>query len=171
MVVGGGPNGVELASEIIFAFPNKKVTLVHKGPRLMEFIGEKAGKKALNWLTSKKVEVILGQSVILDSGENGVYETSRGEIIHADCHFVCVGIPVASSWLTKTYVRESLDPRGSLMVDNKFRVKGHNNIFAIGDITDIPVTNPVSLLVYIYNTIKYQNSKGKYLNCRSYLIH
>lgn len=138
LVVGGGPSGVELAAEIIFAFPDKKVTLVHKGPRLLEFIGEKAGKKALDWLTSKKVEVILGQSVNLDAGSDGAFETSGGETIHADCHFVCIGQPVASSWLTGTCVRDSLDARGTLMVDNKFRVKGHNNIFAIGDITDIP---------------------------------
>ncbi|KAH6762629.1 oxidoreductase family protein [Perilla frutescens var. hirtella] len=138
LVVGGGPSGVELAAEIIFAFPDKKVTLVHKGPRLLEFVGEKAGKKALNWLTSKKVEVILGQSVNLDSGSNGVYETSGGERIHADCHFLCIGQPSASSWLKETCLSNSLDARGRLMVDNKFKVKGHDNIFAIGDITDIP---------------------------------
>ncbi|KAG6430297.1 hypothetical protein SASPL_108361 [Salvia splendens] len=138
LVVGGGPSGVELASEIIFAYPDKKVTLVHKGPRLLEFVGEKAGKKALNWLISKKVEVILDQSVDLESGSNGVYHTSGGETIHADCHYLCIGKPLASSWLMETCVRDSLDAHGRLMVDNKFRVKGHNNIFAIGDITDVP---------------------------------
>lgn len=140
MVVGGGPSGVELASEIIYAFPDKKVTLVHKGPRLLEFISEKAGKKALNWFASKKVEVILGQSVNLDSGSSGVYQTSGGETIHADCHFLCTGRPSASSWLKDTCVGESLDTHGRLMVDNKFRVKGFTNIFAIGDITDVPVS-------------------------------
>lgn len=149
MVVGGGPTGVELAAEIIFAFPDKKVTLVHQGQRLLEFIGEKAGKKALDWLTSKKVEVILGQSVNLNSGSGGVYETSGGETIIADCHFLCTGKPVGSSWLRETPLKDSLDARGRLMVDNKFRVKGHNNIFAIGDITDIPVS-PSSFAAYLY---------------------
>lgn len=142
---------MELAGEIVYAFPDKKVTLVHRGQRLLEFISEKAGKKALNWLTSKKVEVILGQSVNLDYGSSGVYQTSGGETIHADCHFLCVGRPFASSWLKDTCVSESLDTKGRLMVDNKFRVKGFTNIFAIGDITDIPVS-PIFFhaLLYFY---------------------
>ncbi|KZV55264.1 apoptosis-inducing factor 2 [Dorcoceras hygrometricum] len=138
LIVGGGPTGVELAAEIVVDFPDKKVTLVHRGQRLLEFIGEKAGKKALNWLTSKKVEVILNQSVNLDSQTDGVYETSGGEKIVADCHFLCAGQGIASSWLKETILRDSLDREGRLMVDSNLRVKGRSNIFAIGDITDIP---------------------------------
>ncbi|GFP95666.1 apoptosis-inducing factor homolog a [Phtheirospermum japonicum] len=138
LIVGGGPSGVELAGEIVVDFPDKKVTLVHRGSRLLEFIGEKAGKKALNWLTSKKVEVILGQSVDLNTASNGAYRTSGGETVIADCHFLCTGNPIGSSWLNETLLKDNLDSRGRLMVDEKLRVKGHNNIFAIGDITDIP---------------------------------
>ncbi|EPS72697.1 hypothetical protein M569_02057, partial [Genlisea aurea] len=138
LVVGGGPSGVELAAEIIVDFPDKKVTLVHRGSRLMEFIGEKAGKKTLDWLVSKKVEVILGQSVDLKSASDGVYVTSSGETISADCHFLCTGIPLGSSWLRDTILKNSLDGHGRLEVDSNLRVKGHSNIFAIGDITDIP---------------------------------
>ncbi|KAL0299114.1 UNVERIFIED_CONTAM: Ferroptosis suppressor protein 1 [Sesamum radiatum] len=138
LIVGGGPTGVELAGEIVVDFPDKKVTLVHKGPRLLEFIGEKAGKKALDWLTSKKVEVILGQSVNLESGSDGTYETSGGETIVADCHFLCAGNPIGSSWLKETILKDCLDDHGRLKVDATLRVKGHSNIFAIGDINDVP---------------------------------
>ncbi|KAI3458793.1 hypothetical protein Pfo_015456 [Paulownia fortunei] len=138
LIVGGGPTGVELAAEIVVDSPDKKVTLVHRGSRLLEFIGEKAGRKALDWLNSKKVEVILGQSVKLNSVSDGAYETSGGETIIADCHFLCTGKPIGSSWLRETLLKDSLDIHGRLMVDTKLRVKGHNNIFAIGDITDIP---------------------------------
>ncbi|XP_073314884.1 uncharacterized protein [Primulina huaijiensis] len=138
LIVGGGPTGVELAGEICVDFPDKKVILVHRGSRLLEFIGEKAGQKALNWLSSKKVEVILGQSVKLNSQTDGVYETSGGEKIVADCHFLCAGAGIGSSWLKKTILQDSLDMGGRLMVDANLRVKGHPNIFSIGDITDIP---------------------------------
>lgn len=138
LVVGGGPTGVELAAEIATDFPEKKVTLVSKGSRLLEFIAPKASKKALDWLVSKKVEVILGQSVDLDTATDGVYVTSGGETIKADCHFKCIGLPMASSWLKDTVLRESLDSKGRLMVDPKLRVKGFENVFAVGDITDIP---------------------------------
>lgn len=140
MIVGGGPTGVELAAEIAVDFPGKKVTLVHRGSRLLEFIGEKGGKKALDWLNSKKVDVILGQSVNLNSDSDGVYKTSGGETIQADVHFLCTGVPIGSSWLKETIFKDSLDIHGRLMVDANLRVKGHENIFAIGDITDIPVS-------------------------------
>ncbi|KAL6576641.1 hypothetical protein OROMI_010917 [Orobanche minor] len=148
LIVGGGPTGVELAAEIAVDFPDKKVTLVHRGSRLLGFIGEKAGKKALDWLVSKKVEVILGQSVVnLNSrssvggggGGGGRYVTSGGETVIADCHFVCTGSPIGSSWIKKTILKDNLDNHGRLMVDAKLRVIGNSNIFAIGDITNIPV--------------------------------
>ncbi|XP_058109057.1 uncharacterized protein LOC131252415 [Magnolia sinica] len=141
LIIGGGPTGVELAGEIAVDFPEKKVTLVHRGQRLLDFIEPKASVKALYWLMSKKVEVLLDQSVNLDSISNGgsAYETSTGETIAADCHFVCAGSAMlASSWLKDTVLKESLDLRGRLMVDEYLRVTGHDNVFAIGDITNIP---------------------------------
>lgn len=60
LIVRGGLTGVEPTAEIAVDFPTKKVRLVHRGSRLLEFIGESAINKALNWLTSNKVEVILG---------------------------------------------------------------------------------------------------------------
>ncbi|KAG9137285.1 hypothetical protein Leryth_014914 [Lithospermum erythrorhizon] len=137
LIVGGGPVGVELAGEISVDFPDKKVTLVHRGSRLLEFVGEKASKKAHKWLNKKNVEIILGQSVNLNSKTNGVYHTSGGQSIIADCHFLCVGKPIASSWLKDTMLHNCLDNKGRLMVDENMRVKGYRNIFAVGDITDV----------------------------------
>ncbi|KAJ0789261.1 putative NADH:ubiquinone reductase (non-electrogenic) [Helianthus annuus] len=138
LIVGGGPTGVELAGEIVVDFPAKKVKLVHRGSRLLEFISETAGKKVLDWLTARNVEVILGQSVDLDSSSDGVYSTSSGETIAADCHFKCTSEPIGSSWIKETILKDCLDDRGRLMVDEHLRVKGFANIFAIGDVTDVP---------------------------------
>ncbi|XP_034702963.1 ferroptosis suppressor protein 1-like [Vitis riparia] len=138
LIVGGGPTGVELAGEIVVDFPDKKVTLVHRGSRLLEFIGAKASKKALDWLTSKKVEVLLNQSVDINTASDGTYQTSGGETIRADCHFVCTGKPIGSSWLKDTILKDNLDGHGKLVVDDNLRVRGLKNVFAIGDITAIP---------------------------------
>ncbi|RWW15304.1 hypothetical protein GW17_00020866 [Ensete ventricosum] len=150
LIIGGGPTGVELAGEIAVDYPDKKVTIVHKGSRLLEFIGHKASKKTFDWLTTKKVEVLLEQSVDLDSISegDGVYTTSTGEKISADCHFVCVGKPLGSSWLQDSALRDCLNKNGRLMVDEYLRVKGRSNIFAIGDITDIPVSLHLDFRLY-----------------------
>ncbi|XP_022957071.1 apoptosis-inducing factor 2-like [Cucurbita moschata] len=137
LIVGGGPTGVELAAEIAVDFPEKNLKLIHRGSRLMEFVGFKASQKALDWLTSKKVEVILQQSISMQSLSDGVYQTSDGETIAADCHFMCIGKPVGSRWLKETVLKKSLDIHGRLMVDKHLRVRGFKNVFAVGDITDI----------------------------------
>ncbi|KAK1568476.1 hypothetical protein Q3G72_025000 [Acer saccharum] len=137
LIVGGGPTGVELASEIAYDFPNKKVKLVHRGPRLLEYISTRASEKALEWLTSKKVEVILDQSINLKSMQDGAIQTSAGVTIHADCHFICTGKPMGSSWLRSTVLKDRMDICGRLMVDENLRVRGFKKVFAIGDITDI----------------------------------
>ncbi|KAL3616058.1 hypothetical protein CASFOL_040352 [Castilleja foliolosa] len=139
LIVGGGPTGVELAAEIAVDFRNKKVTLVHKGLRLLEFIGPKAAQKTLEWLKSKKVEVKLRQSVDLNNCSEGTesYVTSSGETIKADCVFVCTGKPIGSAWLNDTMLKDNINAFGRLKVDENMRVKGHKNVFAIGDITDV----------------------------------
>ncbi|PRQ32593.1 putative NADH:ubiquinone reductase (non-electrogenic) [Rosa chinensis] len=141
LIVGGGPTGVELAGEIATDFPDKKITLVHTGSRLLEFIGPKAANKTLNWLQSRNVEVILEQSVSLntisESPGSKTYQTSEGQTFHADCHFLCTGKRVGSAWLKETVLKSSLDEFGRLIVDENLRVKGRKNIFAVGDITNI----------------------------------
>lgn len=140
LIVGGGPSGVELAAEIAVDFPFKKVTLVHNGSRLLEFVNRKASRLAHEWLLSKNVQVLFDQSVDLNAvteGEKTFYRTSTGNTIVADCHFLCVGKPLSGSWLRQTVLKNSIDIQGRLMVNENLRVKGQKNIFAIGDITDI----------------------------------
>ncbi|CAI9261885.1 unnamed protein product [Lactuca saligna] len=139
LIVGGGPTGVELAGEIAVDFPEKKITLVHSGYRLLEFLGPKASKKTLDWLKSRHVEVKLDQTVNVEDCSNGtkLYTTSAGETIKADCHFLCTGKPLGSSWLKGTILKDRLDELGRLIVDENLRVRGRKNIFAIGDITNI----------------------------------
>ncbi|XP_060215431.1 uncharacterized protein LOC132642188 [Lycium barbarum] len=138
LIIGGGQTGVELAAEIVVDYPDKKLTIVHRGSMLLEFIGQSASNKVVNWLKSHKVEIILGQSVDVNSAKEGVYKTSGGQTIDAECHFICIGKPIGSGWLKETILNGSLDIHGRLMVDANLKVKGRNNVFGIGDITDIP---------------------------------
>ncbi|CAN6439056.1 unnamed protein product [Victoria cruziana] len=139
LIIGGGPTGVELAGEIAVDFPEKQITMVHKGHRLMEFVGPKASEKALAWLTSRKVQVLFNQEISLDQLDHGQTEfvTNEGVKVRADCWFNCVGKGLGSSWLTEGILQGCLNERGQLMVDEHLRVAGKKNIFAIGDITDI----------------------------------
>ncbi|GLJ23316.1 hypothetical protein SUGI_0441130 [Cryptomeria japonica] len=139
VIIGGGPTGVELAAEIAVDFPDKKVILIHRGSRLIEFVGEKASRKALAWLKSKNVEVHLNERVDLNSISDTTrsFTTRSGLSIEADCHFVCIGKKMGSSWLKDTSFVESLDERGQIKVDSSLRVEGKTNVFAAGDIINV----------------------------------
>ncbi|XP_042452684.1 ferroptosis suppressor protein 1-like [Zingiber officinale] len=138
LIIGGGRTGVELAAEIAVDFPGKKVTLVHESSRLLQVLGPNASQKVLKWLKSKGVDVVLDQSIDVESIAEGdtSFTTSSGARITAACHFRCVGRPMGSSWLNKTVLNDKLDRFGRLAVDANLRVRGTKNIFAIGDITD-----------------------------------
>ncbi|KAG4914615.1 hypothetical protein JHK87_052172 [Glycine soja] len=57
------------------------------------------------------------------------------------------GKPLASAWLKETVLKNDLDGQGRIKVDERLRVKGRNNIFAIGDVTDIPKENDWDSLI------------------------
>ncbi|GJU52505.1 V-type proton ATPase subunit A1 [Tanacetum coccineum] len=126
----GGPTRVELAGEIAVDYPNKKITLVHKGYGLLEFLGVKASKKTLDWLQSKHVEVKLEQTINLADVAYG----SKPE---------ATGLVMAEN----SILRDSLDANGSMIVDENLRVKGRKNILAIKDTINIknsPTAEPSS---------------------------
>jgi NADH dehydrogenase FAD-containing subunit len=59
-IVGGGPVGVQIATDIASFFPNKDVTLVHSRQQLLPNFGPKLHKHVLQSLDHLKVNVILG---------------------------------------------------------------------------------------------------------------
>lgn len=152
LIIGGGRTGVELAAEIAVDFPGKKVTLVHESSRLLRVLGPNASKKALKWLKSKGVDVVLDQSIDVESIAEGdtSFTTSTGLRITADCHFICVGRPMGSSWLRETVLNDKIDRFGRLEVDANLRVRGTKNIFAIGDINDAAVSIALQLFTHLF---------------------
>eukprot|EP01018_Ginkgo_biloba_P031789 Gb_37713 [translate_table: standard] len=139
LIIGGGPTGVELAGEIVVDFPGKKVIIVHSGSRLNEFLEPKASKKTLDWLKQKKVEIYFDERIELESlsESSKVFTTTSGKTINADCHFVCIGKRVGSSWLKESAFEDCLDSQGRIKVDHNLRIEGKTNAFAAGDITNV----------------------------------
>ncbi|KAJ8552042.1 hypothetical protein K7X08_028485 [Anisodus acutangulus] len=73
----------------------------------------------------------------LQPEKEGLFRDTMGELKSKDCHFLCTGKPPSSVWLRETYLKDRIDNFGRLKVDENLRVKGHRNIFVVGDITDI----------------------------------
>ena len=142
VIVGGGPTGVELAGAIselkkyVFPrdYPELDVTkmdihLVEATPRLLNGMSEIAGQKALEYLQKMGVHVHLNAAVKSYDGYEVVF--SSGQRLVSKTLIWAAGVkgnPVAG------LTAESLGRSSRLRVDAFNRVKGYENIFAIGDV-------------------------------------
>ena len=142
VIVGGGPTGVELAGALtelkknVFPKDYKEldmrqmdIHLVEASPRLLNGMSEQAGKKALEFLEEMGIKVHLntavksydGYEVVLSGGDKLI---SRSLIWAAGVK----GNPIAG------LNAEVVTKGNRIQVDEFNRVKGYENIFAIGDV-------------------------------------
>jgi apoptosis-inducing factor 2 len=135
LVAGGGPAGVELSAEIKLVHPRTPVTLVHARERLLD--GDhnpKLGGRALARLRAIGVDVRLGVTVA--EPEPGRYVTAAGETIEADTVVWATGTAPNTGWL-RTH-DGWLDETGRVKVDAYLRAGGQPDVFAIGDVNNVP---------------------------------
>jgi NADH dehydrogenase FAD-containing subunit len=132
LIIGGGPVGVELASEIAHAYPGKKVTLADRQERLLPALPPAAGRKARRMLSRLDVEVVLGE--VLEPGPSG-FADSGGRRFAADLVISAIGIETTAIPVLGI---AAIDRKGQLRVDRHLRVHGRENVFGAGDVNDVP---------------------------------
>jgi len=130
-ILGGGVVGVELGQA--WAAFGSKVTLVHRGERLIEREEPFAGAQVLGALQEGGVDVRLQLSAVRVSRPGAVViELDDGTILEADEVLAAFGrVPGTAAIGLETI---GLEPRGPLVVGNDFRVPGHDWLFAVGDV-------------------------------------
>lgn len=141
LIAGGGAVGVEFAGEIIDKYPQKTITLVHPGKSLIgEPFNPKLGKKLLDSLQAKGVRVVLEERVLLNNLKPNdltqTYLTDKGKAIEADILLTCYGAKVNNRYLIAHFAKQ-LEQQGRVKVNPHLQVEGYNNIFALGDLTNI----------------------------------
>jgi NADH:ubiquinone reductase (H+-translocating) len=142
VIVGGGATGVELAGALtelkknVFPKDYKEldmramdIHIVESSPRLLNGMSEQASAKALEFLTEMGVKIHLNTAVkMYDGYEVGL---STGEKLISRSLIWAAGIkgnPVNG------IKAENLTRGNRVLVDEYNRVKGYDNIFAIGDV-------------------------------------
>jgi len=141
VIVGGGPTGVELAGALselkrnVFPKDYKELDLSHMdihlveaGPRLLNGMSDIAAEKALSYLKKMGVKVHLNLAVKSYNGFEAVF--NNGEKILTRTLVWAAGVkgnPI------KGLAEECISRANRQKVDLYNRVKGHKNIFAIGD--------------------------------------
>jgi NADH dehydrogenase len=142
VVVGGGPTGVELAGAICelkrhvlpndypeLDFRKMRVILVENGGDLLStmYTGNRA--KAKEYLEELGCEVWLNTSVVKYDGT--IAETKNGKLLHTQNLVWTAGVKgVIIDGLEASCVNE----RGRMLIDEYCKVKGYENIYAVGDV-------------------------------------
>ncbi|TDD96704.1 NAD(P)/FAD-dependent oxidoreductase [Actinomadura rubrisoli] len=141
LIVGAGPVGLELSGEIKAVWPDKHVTIVEQGGRLMPGFAPEMRDDLHRQLDALGVELRLDTSLAAQPPTApGVAETftvasDRGEI-SADIWFRCYGVSVNGDYLADGRVA-TRTPQGRVRVTETLNVAGHGHIYALGDITDL----------------------------------
>jgi len=138
LIIGGGTVGVELAGEIADKFPEKNIRLVHGAERLVDMLKPKASRMAEKELRKLGVEIIFNEILEqADTDRRSYISKATGNSYTADLVYVCIGVSIDTDFMDSHFA-SSLTERGAIKVDQYLRVKGTDNLFAIGDCNDFP---------------------------------
>jgi apoptosis-inducing factor 2 len=143
LILGAGPVGLELSGEIREVWPDKGITIVDPAPELLPGFLPEVRDDLRRQLEFLKIELRLGTSLTaLPSVEAGTARTftvttDTGEEIAADTWFRCFGARVNTGYLEDGGLVELTDRR-TVPVDQHLNVVGHQDIYAVGDIADLP---------------------------------
>jgi len=142
VVVGGGPTGVELAGALCelkkhvlpndypeLDFRKMRVILIENGGELLQVMNETNRKRASTYLEELGCEVWLNTGVVKYDGT--IAETKTGKQLHTSGLIWAAGIKAV---LIDGLNKDSINARGRIIIDDYCKVKGHENIFAIGDV-------------------------------------
>ncbi len=142
VVVGGGPSGVEIAGAIAemkhYILPHDypdmdtsivKISLIQGSDRLLQAMSEKASTKSQKFLEKMGVKIRLN-TLVTDYINDKVILNDGTSI--PTRNLIWVGGVTAE--LVQGLPKDCIGRGGRIITDEFCRVKGQNNIFAIGDI-------------------------------------
>jgi len=142
VVIGGGAVGVELAGEIASSFKgSKKVTLIHAQKKLINSTYNEKFRDGL-----QKQLLALGVNMHLGDRVEGEYDFASGpvDLKTKEGHSI-TGVDLvipATGGSVNTYPLQALVPQSisssGVKVKPTFQLEGHDNIYAIGDLADLP---------------------------------
>lgn len=144
VVIGGGPTGVEVAGALgemkryilkreypEIAVDDVHIILLEGTDRLLRTMSEESSAHALEYLGHLMVEVRLG--TLMDSYNDNVVTLRGGDTIYSETVVWTAGVTGVPFTMTGTDVQRG--PGARFLVDEYNRVKGIDDVYAIGDIS------------------------------------
>ncbi|KAJ4000948.1 hypothetical protein F5050DRAFT_1561871 [Lentinula boryana] len=136
LLVGGGAVGIELAGEIKDAWPDKAVTILNRGARLLnDTYSSKLRLGLQRQLEERGIKVIVDDYVEdLPAKSSGPVQvrTAKGRSLEADLILRTWGARSNTTYLPSSF----LTPNGTVKVLPTLQLPSHPNIFAVGDLIE-----------------------------------
>ncbi len=145
VLVGGGPTGVELAGALAELKRNTlpadypdmnvnqmRVTLVEGANQILPPMSKQSGKRAQESLENLGVDVLL--NTLVTDYDGRTVTLSNGKTLASELLIWAAGVKGS---IIDGFPEESV-MRSKFVVDEYNRVKGAENVFAIGDVTHFP---------------------------------
>jgi len=145
LVAGGGPVGCELAQ--VFARFGTTTTLVEAGPQLAGREQPQVAQGLARVLRGDGIDIRLDTTVLKvePSGRGVSASLSDGTAVDAERIILATGRSPSASGLGLEILDIELDNAGAIAVDDHCRVRGHQHVWAAGDVTGIaPFTHTAS---------------------------
>ncbi|KAF7596247.1 hypothetical protein BBP40_002780 [Aspergillus hancockii] len=140
-VIGGGPVGVQIATDIASYFPDKNVTLVHSRAQLLPNFGPKLHEHAYQVMKDLKINVLLGErpQLNMDNGAgNGTLSFKDGRTVNYDLVIPCTGQRPNSGLMEKLVPAAICPATRQILIRPTMQIADPANpnprIFALGDI-------------------------------------
>ena len=134
-IIGGGLVGIELAWEIVWKYPSKKVTIIQSRKTILSRNHQKTINHAKKYLEKKRVKIIYNEKAITQN--KSLILTDKGTKIKSDLVFLCTGISPNSEFLNHKF-KKNLDNRKHIKVNSNLQLENYPNIFVAGDVNNIP---------------------------------
>lgn len=143
LITGAGPVGLELAGEIAAVWPDKQITVIDPAGEIMPAFAPELRADLHRQLDALGIELRLGTALPgpppVPPGRAGAFTatTTAGDEITADVWYPCHGVRVNGGFLTGSLSPEALTPQGQVRVTGTLQVRGYDNLYALGDLTDV----------------------------------
>jgi apoptosis-inducing factor 2 len=138
LIVGGGPIGVEMAAEIVEAWPGRSVTIVESGARILGGAAISASAYAAKFPQYRGVTLLTGERIESPSpadcvsAEPSEARTASGKHIGYDVILWCIGGRPNTEYL-RAHFSDRLDADGRVRVTPQLLMEGEDRVFALGD--------------------------------------
>ncbi|CCH42983.1 hypothetical protein BN7_2529 [Wickerhamomyces ciferrii] len=139
-IIGAGALGIEIAGEIKAEMPEKNVILIHPHPDIPpEVYAAKNFKVSVEkHIRDLNIDLKLNTRIAKEE-ENGDLITTTGDVIKSELNFWCNFHSNNIQPFLPVFQDKVELPKGEIKVEETLLVKGLKNIFAIGDVVNLPI--------------------------------